>query len=114
MPVGWRGGHDFSGIIYIMAEFEVIERTWLDALFDENIARSLPSDSQELERALAWYWAFRKDFEILSLHNDYLELLLKVKEPQRIPKEELNHYYRAFVERLWYESRIRKAVGKVI
>ncbi|MEJ7553284.1 MAG: hypothetical protein WKI48_00885 [Aquificaceae bacterium] len=97
-----------------MAKFELIKRLWLDALFDEKTARSLPQDSQELEKALSWYRIFKKDFEIYNLRNAYLEEILRVKEPKQIPKEELNQYYRAFVERLWYEGRIRKAVGKVI
>jgi len=97
-----------------MAKFELIKRLWLDALFDEKPQGVYLKDSQELEKALSWYRIFKKDFEIYNLRNAYLEEILRVKEPKQIPKEELNQYYRAFVERLWYEGRIRKAVGKVI
>lgn len=35
-----------------MADFEVVERVWLSAVFSEEVARSLPKDSPELERML--------------------------------------------------------------
>ncbi|GEM_PF-3448270 len=44
-----------------MADFEVVERVWLSAVFSEEVARSLPKDSPELERMLSWHWAFKRN-----------------------------------------------------